>query len=372
MTTTICNLSVDWNGCPYCSMLKGCVESAESTVRAASERLDQAYADYRSEREAGRAEIGTGQWRVWQDRLRYLEQQLTAAHDTWGNAIDEWADCIHTHRRRYEEQQREAGAEPDRTDVLPETEGMSPVPEPDMFTLPPVATLHVASCNQALRDWIMRLDHDTTPSDSPDHLTDAEREETATLPETEEMSAVPAAKIAHSHNLTASTAECPLCSMLDRDRIDARAALAARAQNLHMLTDKYIHQLENGTLGYDGLGEWTDRLLEAGDDWSSHQSAVTNAEWRYRNAITVHSDLAAARRCETEEMEEVPTPNPLIRADKLMGILDREEAAYKVTIGFCDLWDLDASDLHARLATIQAIRTQLERLIDEAKENTNA
>lgn len=75
---------------------------------------------------------------------------------------------------------------------------------------------------------------------------------------------------------------------------------------------------------------------------------------------------------ETEEMEEVPTPTPLIRADKLMGILDREEAAYKVTIGFCDLWDLDASDLHAQLATIQTIRTQLERLIDEAKENTNA
>ena len=72
MTTIICDLSVDWNGCPYCSMLKGCVESAESTCRAASERLDQAYAGYRSEREAGRAAIGTGQWSVWQDRLRYL------------------------------------------------------------------------------------------------------------------------------------------------------------------------------------------------------------------------------------------------------------------------------------------------------------
>lgn len=83
-------------------------------------------------------------------------------------------------------------------------------------------------------------------------------------------------------------------------------------------------------------------------------------------------DSAAEAGAETEEMEEVPTPTPLIRADKFMGILDREQAAYKVTIGFCDLWDLDASDLHARLATIQAIRTQLEKLIDEAKENTNA
>lgn len=194
MTTIICDLSVDWNGCPYCSMLKGCVESAESTCSAASVRLVKALADYRSERGAGRAEIGTGQWSVWQDRLRYLEQQLTAAHDACATAIDEWADCIHTHRRLYEDQQREAGAEPDRTDVLPET----------------------------------------------------------------------------------------------------------------------------------------------------------------------------------EEMEEIPHIDPLIRADKLMDILNREEDAVEVTIGFCDLRDLDASDLHARLATIQAIRTQLEKLIDQAKETPNA
>ena len=83
-------------------------------------------------------------------------------------------------------------------------------------------------------------------------------------------------------------------------------------------------------------------------------------------------DDAADTGAETEEMEEIPHIDPLIRADKLMGILDREEAAYKVTIGFCDLWDLDASDLRARLATIQTIRTQLEKLIDEAKENHHA
>lgn len=83
-------------------------------------------------------------------------------------------------------------------------------------------------------------------------------------------------------------------------------------------------------------------------------------------------DSTTGAGAETEEMEEVPTPTPLIRADKLMDILNREEDAVEVTIGFCDLWDLDASDLHARLATIQAIRTQLEKLIDEAKENTNA
>lgn len=72
--------------------------------------------------------------------------------------------------------------------------------------------------------------------------------------------------------------QCANCARLKKHVDDARAALAASVQNLHMLTDKYIRQLENGGLGYDGLGEWTERLLEAGDDWPSHQSAVTNAE----------------------------------------------------------------------------------------------
>lgn len=173
MTTTICDLSVDWNGCPYCSMLKGCVESAESTCRAASERLDQAYADYRSEREAGRAEIGTGQWSVWQDRLRYLEQQLTAAHDTWGNAIDEWADCIHTHRRLYEDQQREAGAEPDRTDVLPETEEMSEVPEPDTTATPIRGRVYRITAYNADQGGCHDVDPATLPDDFLDYLADA-------------------------------------------------------------------------------------------------------------------------------------------------------------------------------------------------------
>ena len=173
MTTTICDLSVDWNGCPYCSMLKGCVESAESTCRAASERLDQAYADYRSEREAGRAEIGTGQWSVWQDRLRYLEQQLTAAHDTWGNAIDEWADCIHTHRRLYEDQQREAGAEPARTDVLPETEEMSEVPEPDTTATPIRGRVYRITAYNADQGGCHDVDPATLPDDFLDYLADA-------------------------------------------------------------------------------------------------------------------------------------------------------------------------------------------------------
>lgn len=182
--------------------------------------------------------------------------------------------------------------------------------------------------------------------------------------ETEEMSTVPATKIAHSHDLTASIGECPLCGPLERDRIAERAALAARAQNLHMLTDKYIRQLETGTLGYDGLGEWTERLLEAGDDWSSHQSAVTNAEWRYRNAITVHSALAAARRCETEGMEEVPadTECPRIPLAEVKNILTKWETDYKGFRDFLAVRGLNPVGAACVIFAIKEIRDDINKL----------
>ena len=83
-------------------------------------------------------------------------------------------------------------------------------------------------------------------------------------------------------------------------------------------------------------------------------------------------DNATDAGAETEEMEEVPTPTPLIRADKLMDIIDREEDAYKVTIESCELWDLDASDVRGRLETVRGIRAQFQKLIDQAKEANHA
>ena len=75
---------------------------------------------------------------------------------------------------------------------------------------------------------------------------------------------------------------------------------------------------------------------------------------------------------ETEEMEEVPTPTPLIRADKLMGILDREQSVYEATIGCCTMWGLDTSGLRVRLEAVREIRAQFQKLIDQAKEDMNA
>ena len=83
-------------------------------------------------------------------------------------------------------------------------------------------------------------------------------------------------------------------------------------------------------------------------------------------------DSTTEAGAETEEMEEVPTPTPLIHADKLMGILDREQAIYETTIGFCTMRGLDTSGLRVRLEAVREIRAQFQKLIDEAKETHNA
>ena len=83
-------------------------------------------------------------------------------------------------------------------------------------------------------------------------------------------------------------------------------------------------------------------------------------------------DNATDTGAETEEMEEVPTPTPLIRADKLMDIIDREQAIYETTIGFCTMWGLDTSSLRGRLETVRGIRAQFQKLIDQTKEPNHA
>lgn len=75
---------------------------------------------------------------------------------------------------------------------------------------------------------------------------------------------------------------------------------------------------------------------------------------------------------ETEEMEEVPTPTPLIRADKFMELIDNEQDVWESTIRICTMWGMDTSSMRARLEVVRRIRAQFERLIDEAKETHNA
>lgn len=77
--TTTCDLSVDWNRCAYCSELRDRVQSASDLRLACSQRLDQAWDEYRSERERGVVAFGTVTHRAWQARIDNLDRQLLAA-----------------------------------------------------------------------------------------------------------------------------------------------------------------------------------------------------------------------------------------------------------------------------------------------------
>lgn len=78
---------------------------------------------------------------------------------------------------------------------------------------------------------------------------------------------------------------------------------------------------------------------------------------------------------ETEEIATTPANNDtvtVIPGDKIMEILNREQAVYEVTINVCDAWGMNAEPQRERLQAVQRIRTQFQRLIDQAKEARNA
>ena len=117
--TTTCDLSVDWNRCAYCSELRDRVQSASDLRLACSQRLDQAWDEYRSERERGVVAFGTVTHRAWQARIDNLDRQLRDAADAAGEAIDKWAACIHEHHRLHEARQQEAeDGEPAETEEM--------------------------------------------------------------------------------------------------------------------------------------------------------------------------------------------------------------------------------------------------------------
>ncbi len=116
---TTCDLNIDWNRCAYCSELRDRVQSASDLRLACSQRLDQAWDEYRSERERGVVSFGTVTHRAWQARIDNLDRQLRDAADAAGEAIDEWAACIHEHHRRYEARQQKAeGGESAETEEM--------------------------------------------------------------------------------------------------------------------------------------------------------------------------------------------------------------------------------------------------------------
>ena len=139
MTTTTCTWNVDWNQCANCARLKRRVDDAHATLLAASERVDQAYNEYRDVRDAGHVAFGTPSHRAWQARLDNLEQQVDEASAASRAAIDEWGKSIRLHHRFHMAYTRIAAAghvTSGGTGALPETEEMSEVSEPDLTATP--------------------------------------------------------------------------------------------------------------------------------------------------------------------------------------------------------------------------------------------
>lgn len=138
MTTTTCTWNVDWNECANCARLKKRVDDAHATLLAASERVDQAYDEYRDVRDAGHVAFGTPSHRAWQARLDNLERQVDEASADSRAAIDEWVKSIRRHHRFHMAYTRiaqaghvdtgETGTQTSATDTGAETEEMEEVP----------------------------------------------------------------------------------------------------------------------------------------------------------------------------------------------------------------------------------------------------
>ena len=175
--------------------------------------------------------------------------------------------------------------------------------------------------------------------------------------------------------------ECDHCKTF-HDTMDATTAVAETARTL--LDQAYSEYYAARDAGHVLFGTethrvWLQRLDNLEQQLDEINAAKDTAIEQWAECIHTHHQLhenwkrtIEESNPKNEEMEEVPTSTPPIRADKLMGILDREQAIYETTIGFCTMWGLDTSSLRGRLETVREIRTQFQRLIDQAKEATNA
>lgn len=172
--TTTCDLNVDWNRCAYCSELRDRVQSASDLRLACSQRLDQAWDEYRSERERGVVSFGTVTHRAWQARIDNLDRQLRDAADAAGEAIDEWADCIHEHHRLHEARQQEA--EDSSKDVAAETEEMVTISKAEAVDeLVNIYGGHIDKWLEALRERTIPQPAKPTPQERAAYYTERDQ-----------------------------------------------------------------------------------------------------------------------------------------------------------------------------------------------------
>lgn len=120
--SSTCDLTVGWNECPNCDLLKERIEVADAATRAAEVRVDCAWNEYLEARNNGLAYFCSPQYRAYHARIDNLEQALAEAHAAQTADIEAWAASIHEHHRLYEDRQQEA--EDSSKDVAVDTEEM--------------------------------------------------------------------------------------------------------------------------------------------------------------------------------------------------------------------------------------------------------
>lgn len=124
MNATDCDPNIDWTECDHCKTFHDTMDATTAVAETARTLLDQAYSEYYAARDAGHVLFGTETHRVWLQRLDNLEQQLDEINAAKDTAIEQWAECIHTHHQLHENWKRNA-PEPGT-----ETEEMEEVPTP--------------------------------------------------------------------------------------------------------------------------------------------------------------------------------------------------------------------------------------------------
>lgn len=130
MNTTTCDPNIDWTECDHCKTFHDTMDAATTVVKTARTLLDQAYSEYYAARDAGRVPFGTETHRAWLQHLDNLEQQLEETHAAKNTAIEQWAECIHTHHQLHENWKRNTsgtGAETEEMEEVAKLGGNMPV-----------------------------------------------------------------------------------------------------------------------------------------------------------------------------------------------------------------------------------------------------
>lgn len=175
--------------------------------------------------------------------------------------------------------------------------------------------------------------------------------------------------------------ECDHCKEF-RNTMDATTAVAETARTLlDQAYSEYYAARDAGHVlfGTETHRAWLQRLDNLEQQLDEINVAKDTAIEQWAECIHTHHQLhenwkrtIEESNPKTEEIEEVPTSTPIIRADKFMEHIDSEQAAWESTIRICTMWGMDTSSMRARLEAVRRIRAQFERLIDELKETHNA